>query len=102
MRELRNLVEATLAMGETPELFDAAGPASPAAREDGDAIAIGRFLPLPYKEARGSVLHEFERRYLTRLLESNDGNVAQAARVARMDRSYLFQLLRRHDVRDKS
>jgi DNA-binding NtrC family response regulator len=97
VRELRNLVEATVAMGEAPELFDA-GTATTAG-SDGSAIPIAQALALPYKEARAAVLHEFERRYLTRLLEASGGNVAQAARAARMDRSYLFQLLRRHDVR---
>ena len=97
VRELRNLVEATLAMGEPPDLGDPLGDAQPGSGGTApSAIAIERLLALPYKEARTAVLAEFERRYLEHLLAANDGNVAQAARAAKMDRSYLFQLLRRH------
>jgi DNA-binding NtrC family response regulator len=89
VRELRNLIEATVAMGETPQLDGggaAAGPASQVAA-------------LPYKEARAQVLHDFEERYLRALLERSRGNVSQAARDARMDRSHLIDLLTRHGLR---
>jgi DNA-binding NtrC family response regulator len=88
VRELRNLVEATLAMGESPPLVDS--PSPPA----GDPF--GALLPLGYKQARAQLLHEFEERYLTHLLERSGGNVAKAAREARMDRSHLIDLLQRH------
>jgi len=89
VRELRNLIEATLAMGEAPALEPAAAPVG--AAEDVAA--------LPYKDARAAVLHDFERRYLTALLERSQGNVSLAAREARMDRSHLIDLLRRHQLR---
>jgi DNA-binding NtrC family response regulator len=88
VRELRNLVEATLAMGEPPPLVDS--PSPPA----GDPFQT--LLPLGYKQARAQLLHEFEERYLTHLLERSGGNVAKAAREARMDRSHLIDLLQRH------
>ena len=88
VRELRNLVEATLAMGESPPLVDSPAPAS------GDPFAA--LLPLAYKQARAQLLHEFEERYLTHLLERSGGNVSKAAREARMDRSHLIELLQRH------
>ncbi len=93
VRELRNVIEATLAMGEPPSLVRAAAPPSSA----GDAI--GPLLERPYKEARGTLLHEFESRYLTRLLERAKNNVSQAARDAGMDRTHLNDLLRRHGLR---
>jgi DNA-binding NtrC family response regulator len=93
VRELRNWVEATLAMGEAPELRrDALGASPPVEVDEG-------LLELPYKEARGTVLQQFESRYLARLIDSTDGNVTQAAKRARMDRSYLIKLLQRHDIR---
>ena len=98
IRELRNLVEATVAMGEAPVdmmAFDVSPPGSP----DPDAIPMRGVFPLAYKDARAAVLHEFERRYLGHWLEESGGNVAKAARGARMDRSHLFHMLRRHDLR---
>lgn len=98
VRELRNWVEATLAMGEAGELaFDGAllgarpGQGAP---EESEAT-----FELPYKDARSTVLHAFEERYLKRLLEQCSGNVSHAARHARMDRSYLIKLLQRHRLR---
>ena len=94
VRELRNLVEATLAMGEPPPLVsELPGPDQPQ----------NRFAPpvfeLPYKEARGAVLRDFEVAFIKDLLARTGGNAAQAARLARMDRSYLFQLIKRHQLR---
>ena len=89
VRELRNLVEATLAMGEAPSLADSPSPAA-----GGDPFAP--LLSLDYKQARNRLLYDFEERYLTRLLERAGGNVSRAAREARMDRSYLIELLQRH------
>jgi DNA-binding NtrC family response regulator len=91
VRELRNLVEATLAMGEPPSLADSPSPAG------GDPLLA--LLPLGYKQARAKLLHDFEERYLTNLLQRCDGNVSRAAREARMDRSHLIDLLQRHRMK---
>jgi DNA-binding NtrC family response regulator len=88
VRELRNLVESTLAMGETPPLEV--------------APVEGASLPGPertYKDARAEVLTNFERHYLEQLLVVTKGNVSAAARHAKMDRSHLIELLQRHHLR---
>jgi DNA-binding NtrC family response regulator len=85
VRELRNLVEATLATGESPDL--ALPAAAPSAR------------PLAYKDARKLVLDEFEARYARDLLARAGGNVSRAARDARMNRSYLIELLHKHGIK---
>jgi DNA-binding NtrC family response regulator len=90
VRELRNLIEATLAMGETPALERAGDPVGPMADD---------LSALPYKDARAAVLHEFEKKYLGALLQRAQGNVSLAAREARMDRSHLIDLLRRHQLK---
>ena len=87
VRELRNVVEATLAMGETPELDP------DLATEDAGWMEQG------YKEARAAVLHDFEARYLRKLVERSEGNVSRAARDARMDRTYLIKLLQKHGLK---
>ncbi|HET9932675.1 MAG TPA: sigma 54-interacting transcriptional regulator, partial [Polyangiaceae bacterium] len=93
VRELRNWVEATVAMGESPELAPAV-TLPPEAGELND-----QWLDRSYKDARRLVLEDFERRYLKHILEATTGNVAQAARKAQMDRTYLIKLIQRHAMR---
>jgi DNA-binding NtrC family response regulator len=93
VRELRNLVDATVAMGERPELERSGTSPAPA------ELDLRAILALPYRDARTALLERFEMLYLDRLLETAEGNVARAAREARMDRSHLFTLLRRHRLR---
>ncbi|MEJ7597222.1 MAG: sigma 54-interacting transcriptional regulator [Kofleriaceae bacterium] len=89
VRELRNLVEAAVAMGEPPSL--APGPAPIGA-------ALQAELSLPYKEARSAVLDQFETQYLDALLERTGGNVSAAARLARMTRSHLTDLIAKRRI----
>jgi DNA-binding NtrC family response regulator len=91
VRELKNAVLGTLALGQAPEL----APSSPAPGAD----PISGTLGLPYRDARRLVTEEFERRYLTHLLERAGGSIRKASRDAAMDRSYLMELLRRHGFR---
>src|SRR5262249_2285044 len=94
VRELRNHVDAVLATGEDP-LLAASLDRAPDVADSADRI--GAVLDKPYREARGEVLAEFERRYVPHLLDRTGGNVRQAAREARMDRTYLIELIRRHE-----
>jgi DNA-binding NtrC family response regulator len=88
VRELRNVVEGALAIGSLS--LDGGPPHSAHLRSPG----IVR-----YQQARAEVIDAFERRYIGRLLELAEGNVAAAARAARMDRPYLRTLLQKHGLR---
>lgn len=93
VRELRNLMEATLAMGEAPELGE---------HELSRELVVNmpeRVFELTYKEARRAVMDQFESRYVKKLLARSNDNAAEGARSAEMDRSYLFQLMRKHGIR---
>jgi DNA-binding NtrC family response regulator len=94
VRELRNFVEATLALGSPPEHADN----SPSMLPPG-GLALAAFLDRKYKDARDAVLREFERQFLDHCLRKAGNNVARAARMCEMDRSHLFQMLRRHGLR---
>ena len=86
VRELRNVVEASLALGTlslAPEPVDGA-----------DASEL-----LTYRDARAAAVDEFERAYLSQLIGACRGNASEAARRARMDRPYLLRLLRKHGLR---
>ncbi|MCA9609201.1 MAG: AAA family ATPase, partial [Myxococcales bacterium] len=88
-RELRNVVEAALAMGEAG--LDDSGPSVGPPSEDGPLV--------PYKVARADAIAAFERSYLERLIGDSEGNASEAARRAKMDRPYLLSLLRKHGLR---
>jgi DNA-binding NtrC family response regulator len=97
VRELRNAVEAALVVGPEPASGEVlAGPAAGLAIADPDQP-----LP-PYKDQRAAVVRDFERGYLGRLMAQAAGNVSQAARIAKMDRSHLIDLLHRHGLKDRS
>jgi len=90
IRELRNLVESKLALGELAVL-----PGALSARPSQPAPALIE----RYRDARASVIADFERRYLGHLMEVCEGNASEAARRAKMDRPYLISLLKRHGMR---
>jgi DNA-binding NtrC family response regulator len=90
VRELRNAVASLLALGHM-SLDEGSLPANMDA-------ALESTLK-PYAQARAEMLSRFERRYLHDLMDRARGNASEAARQARMDRSYLLSLLRRHGLR---
>jgi DNA-binding NtrC family response regulator len=91
VRELRNAVEAALVVGPQPLEGDHGPSPSPAAADPGEL--------LPYRDHRAAVVRDFEYGYLVRLLAQAAGNVSHAARLARMDRSHLIDLLHRHGLK---
>ena len=95
VRELRNFVESALAFGEAPpiERTEVTGAAQ------GGGTLSAALLERPYREARDTVLQDFQQAYFARLLERSDGNVSKAANMARMNRPHLIQLLKRYGLR---
>ena len=91
VRELRNVVEAAIVMGEL-DLGGARAQPLVAAPTPGRDIAA-------YRDARAAALTRFEAEYLKDLIARTEGNASEAARVARMDRPYLLTLLRKHGLR---
>ncbi len=95
VRELRNIIEASVAMGKLT-----LDPTFSSAQADPQTFSSAQAAPVkPYREARAEALTLFERTYLKNLNEYFKGNASRAAREARMDRSYLLTLLRRHGLR---
>ena len=90
VRELKNVVEAAVVLGDAPHAPAAIPTAAVAGATEPVAV---------YRDARAEAVAAFERDYLARLLAATGGNVSEAARRARMDRVYLSQLLRRHGLR---
>jgi DNA-binding NtrC family response regulator len=51
-----------------------------------------------YHVAREKVVAEFERRYVTDLVNRAAGNMSEAARMAGVDRTTLYRLIEKHDL----
>jgi transcriptional regulator with GAF, ATPase, and Fis domain len=88
VRELRNYVERTVVLEE---------PMPALQREPSPAADID--ITVPFKLAKDAIVDAFERRYVSALLESADGNVSRAARSGALDRMYLHRLMQKHDLR---
>lgn len=102
VRELRNVVEAALAMGRIrlDHTLPNAVQAQAQAAVEGEGEGTGEGQPWStYKDARARTLDEFELRYLSELMRRTGGNASAAARMAHMARPYLLRLLKRHDLR---
>jgi DNA-binding NtrC family response regulator len=96
VRELRNVVTRAVALapkgarfGDLPFLLraGAAGTDAPLARAD-----------VPYHDAKAALVARFEKEYLTDLLRRSGENLSQAARIAGLERKYLYKVLERADM----
>ena len=85
VRQLLNVVEQTVALSTTPIISTAL--VQKALRTEPGEI-------LSFVDARTS----FEREYLVQLLQISQGNVTQAARLAKRNRTEFYKLLRRHHL----
>lgn len=80
VRQLVNVIEQCVALTSTPVI--------------GDALADDTTVMPTFAEAR----HQFELRYLRKLLQITRGNVTQAARMAGRNRTEFYKLLSRHTL----
>ena len=119
VRELRNYLEQLVILRTSPDLNEAPGSDTQAngpAQGSGSAIWGAPFIAelpanlleaflalekLPLRRAKAQLLERFERHYVTRLLETTGGNVAEAARHAGVDRVTLFRTIRRYGLRSQ-
>jgi DNA-binding NtrC family response regulator len=94
VRELENKIHQAMVLaagpmiGEDDLTLPAAGPAT-RVRVD---------VTRPFREVKQETIDAFERAYLTELLGTHHGNLAQAARAAGMDRKNLWALVERHGL----
>ena len=113
VRELRNFVERARALGATAALamtsHRATAPSSgpppperslpepPLQRAAPDAADV-RIFSQTFKDFREQWVDSGEKEYIRRLLLRHDRNVAAAAREAGVDRTYIYRLIRKHEL----
>jgi DNA-binding NtrC family response regulator len=99
VRELRNVITRAVALAGPDDDFQSlpfvlrptvAAPEAQTARAD-----------RPFHEAKDDVVARFEREYLTDLVQRAGGNLSAAARVAGLERKFLYKLLERAGLRTK-
>jgi DNA-binding NtrC family response regulator len=93
VRELENKVHQAMVVADGPIITEA-DVALPA----GKALAARPDITRPFRELKQEAIDGFEKAYLTELLREHRGNLARAARSARMDRKNLWALVVRHGL----
>ena len=104
VRELRNVLDraiyiATASGDRELRLIDLPVSPSAAGARARDQQALVFDATKSYRETRAVFEADFERRYVSWLLERHDGNISAAAREAKMDRKHLYDLARKHGLR---
>jgi DNA-binding NtrC family response regulator len=96
VRELRNVITRAVALaprgakfGDLPLLLRAGAVAAEPPLASAD---------VPYHDAKAALLSRFEKAYLTDLLRRAGDNLSQAARIAGLERKYLYKVLERADM----
>jgi DNA-binding NtrC family response regulator len=94
VRELENKIHQAMVVAAGPLIDerDIALPRAPTA--PGVRVDVAR----PFRDVKQEMIDTFERNYLTELLRTHRGNLAQAARAAGMDRKNLWALVERHGL----
>ena len=100
VRELMHVMERAVALTASTMILSEDLPET-LCRGNSSNIRIGRF-DLPFKEAKETVVEEFEQAYIRNLLRAHGGNISQAAKQSGIDRRSLHRLLVKHRIEASS
>ena len=95
VRELRNAVARWVAVGDLGKYKESSSDEDGAATSSDDVVERLLALNLPLTQARQRLVESFERRYIERMLERNQGHVGRAAAASGIGRRYFQMLLAR-------
>ena len=56
-------------------------------------------VSVPFKVGKQSLIDDYERAYVTQLMQVHENNITRAARAAEIDRVYLLRLLDKYGMR---
>jgi DNA-binding NtrC family response regulator len=100
VRELRNVITRAVALAGPDDDFQSLPFVlrPTAAAPDAD---VSFKADKPFHEAKDALIARFEREYLEDLVKRADGNLSQAARIAGLERKFLYKLLDRAGLRTR-
>jgi len=101
VRELRNVLDRSIYIATASGASEVRVVDMPLAPQ-AQPRASGGFAFEPgesYRDVRARFDTEFERAFVSFLLQRHDGNISAAAREAKMDRKHLYDLARKHGLR---
>jgi DNA-binding NtrC family response regulator len=101
VRELRNVITRAVALAGPDDDFQSLPfvlRPTQAAPEEVLAFRADR----PFHEAKDALVARFEREYLADLVQRAGGNLSQAARLAGLERKFLYKLLERAGLRQRA
>ena len=108
IRELKNVVERATSLGDGRGLTKRdfmrgnepfAVPGGHSGRAAGeDDVVYPVDVALEFKDAKQTLLDEFESIYLKKLVQKFSGNISQSAKAAGLTRYHLRELLKKHDI----
>lgn len=103
VRELRNVMEhavVMLAPGTVirPENLPLIGEGTEEVQELMPPPPPPSLAPEEYHAARDQVLSQFEVRYLRQIVRRAEGNISEAAKIAKVDRTTLYRLMEKHKI----
>ena len=99
VRELLNVIERAVSFADGPLIESHDLPEQlhhPSASVEPMAEAPAH--DAPFKEAKERWVSSFEREYILKLLQRNNGNISHAAREADIDRKYFRKLMRKYSI----
>ena len=97
VRELENAVQRAVTLADGNESISA-GDLGLVTTLGSTTTGFAALVDRPFTDAKRTVVAEFEREYLMRLMRATAGNVTRAARSARKERRDLGRLLRKHQI----
>ena len=98
VRELENVIERAVLLSPAGAVAASSLPPTLFKGYQADVDGGTSDASMPFKEAKSLAMTDFERRYVSTLLEQHGGNISRAARQAGLDRSNFKKILRRYDI----
>jgi len=93
VRELKNCIESASAICENNRIRKEDLSSIPAVSGD----SFGE-INMNYRDSKSRVIEEFEKKYLSVMLEKNNGNIAAAAREAEIDRKNFWLMVQKYNI----